>query len=136
MVVQAPDRRTKENPTKTSYHREEEFEVEKILNKRIVRGKERFLVQQKRYIVEKDTWESRENLKNAKKLVKEFEKEYGEEAKEVRQQEEKDDKKEFSREFLGRFTAKILWEWSNKEYGRQRERRWKENWRQWKNSLG
>ena len=71
-----------------------------------------------------------------KELVEEFEREYGEEAEEVRQQEEKDDKKEFSREFLGRFTAKILWEWSNKEYGRQRERRWKENWRQWKNSLG
>jgi len=48
---------------------EEEFKVEKILNKR--------------YIVEKDTWESKENLENAKELVKEFKKEYGKETKEV-----------------------------------------------------
>ena len=48
---------------------EEEFKVEKILNKR--------------YIVEKDTWESKENLENTKELVKEFKKEYGKETKEV-----------------------------------------------------
>ena len=62
---------------------EEEFKVEKILNKRVVRGKEKFLVQQKGYTAEGDTWESRKNLKNAKKLVEEFEREYGKEAKEV-----------------------------------------------------
>ena len=62
---------------------EEEFEVEKILNKRVVRGKEKFLVQWKGYTAEGDTWESRENLKNAKKLVEEFEREYGKEAEEV-----------------------------------------------------
>jgi len=58
-----------------------------------------------------------------KKLVEEFEREYREEAEEVRQQEEENDEKEFSRELLGRFTAKILWEWSNKKYKRQRKRR-------------
>jgi len=63
---------------------EEEFEVEKILNKRVVRGKEKFLVRWKGYTAEGDTWESRENLKNAKDLVKEFEREYGEEAEELR----------------------------------------------------
>jgi len=63
---------------------EEEFEVEKILNKRIVRGKEKFLVQWKGYIAEGDTWESRENLKNAKELVKEFKREYREKAEEIR----------------------------------------------------
>jgi len=66
-------------------------------------------------------------------LVEEFEKEYGEETEEVQQQKEKEDKKVFSRELLGRFMAKILWGWSNKEYERQREKRWKENWRRWKN---
>ena len=64
-----------------------------------------------------------------KKLVEEFEREYREEAEEVRQQEEENDEKEFSRELLGRFTAKILWEWSNKKYKRQRKRRQEENWR-------
>ena len=58
---------------------EEEFEVEKILNKRIVQGKEKFLVQWKGYTAEEDTWESRENLENAKEMVEEFEKEYGKE---------------------------------------------------------
>jgi len=55
---------------------EEEFEVEKILNKRIVQGKEKFLVWWKGYTVEEDMWENRENLGNAKELVEEFEREY------------------------------------------------------------
>ena len=63
---------------------EEEFEVEKILNKRMVRGKEKFLVRWKGYTAEEDIWENRENLENAKELVEEFEREYGEEVKELR----------------------------------------------------
>jgi len=35
-------------------------------------------------MVEKDTWKSKENLKNTKELVEEFEKKYREETKEVR----------------------------------------------------
>jgi len=61
-----------------------EFEVEKILNKRIVKGKKKFLVRWKGYMVEEDTWENRENLENAKELVEEFEREYREEAEELR----------------------------------------------------
>ena len=86
-------------------------------------------------MAEEDTWESRENLENAKELVEEFKKEYGKETKEVQWQEEKEDKKVFLRELLERFTAKMLWGWSNKEYERQREKRYEENWRWWKNSL-
>ena len=63
---------------------EEEFKVEKILNKRTIRGKEKFLVRWKGYTVEENTWENRENLENAKELVEEFEREYGEEVKELR----------------------------------------------------
>ena len=63
---------------------EEEFEIEKILNKRMIRGKKKFLVRWKGYTVEEDTWENRENLENAKELVKEFERIYGEEVKELR----------------------------------------------------
>ena len=74
-------------------------------------------------MAEEDTWESRENLENAKELVEEFKKEYGKETKEVQWQEEKEDKKVFLRELLERFTAKMLWGWSNKEYERQREKR-------------
>jgi len=34
-------------------------------------------------MAKEDTWESRENLENAKELVEEFEKEYGKETEEV-----------------------------------------------------
>jgi len=61
-----------------------EFEVEKILNKRMVRGKEKFLVRWKGYTAEEDTWENKENLENVKELVEEFEREYREEVKELR----------------------------------------------------
>jgi len=63
---------------------EEEFKVEKILNKRTVRENEKFLVRWKGYTVEEDIWESRKNLKNIKELVKEFEREYRKEVKELR----------------------------------------------------
>ena len=62
----------------------EEYKVEKILNKRRIQGKDRFLVCWKGYMAETDTWEDRGNLKNAGKLLEEFEKEYREEDKEIR----------------------------------------------------
>jgi len=74
----------------------EEFEVEKILNKRTIRRKEKFLVRWKDYTAEEDTWESRENLENAKELVKKFEREYREEIEELRQQKQEEEEKEFS----------------------------------------
>ena len=58
--------------------------MEKILNKRRVREKDKFLVWWKGYTAEEDMWENRENLGNAKELVEEFEREYGEEAEELR----------------------------------------------------
>jgi len=48
----------------------EEWEVERILNKRKVRGAEKYLVRWKGFIAENDTWEKEEN---AKELVNEFE---------------------------------------------------------------
>jgi len=50
--------------------------VERILNKRKVRGKDKYLVRWKGFTAESDTWEGRENLENAKEAVEEFEKEY------------------------------------------------------------
>jgi len=110
--------------------------VEKILNKRVVRGKEKFLVQWKRYTAEEDTWENRENLENAKELVEKFEREYGEEAEELRQQELKEEEKEFSRELPREFTARLLYGWGKKRYEREKEKRWNKNWSRWKNSSG
>jgi len=114
----------------------EEFEVEKIINRRTVRGKEKFLVRWKGYMAEEDTWESRENLENTKGLVEEFEREYREENKELRRQEEEEEEKEFSQELPREFTAKLLYSWGKRRYEREREKRWDENWYHWKNSLG
>jgi len=107
---------------------EEEFEVERILNKRTVQGREKFLVRWKEYTAEEDTWESRENLGNVKELVEEFERKYGEEAEELRQQELEEEEKEFSRELPKEFTAKLLYRWVKRRYEREREKRWDKNW--------
>ena len=55
--------------------KEEEQEVERILNKQQIQGKDKYLVQQKGFMAESDTWEERKNLKNTKEAVKEYEKE-------------------------------------------------------------
>jgi len=66
------------------------------MNKRTVRGREKFLVRWKGYMAEEDTWESRENLENAKELVEEFERVYKkEEDEELRRQEQEEEEKEF-----------------------------------------
>ena len=61
---------------------EEEWEVEKIINKWWVRGKEKYLVRWKGCTAEEDTWENKENLKNAMETVDEFERKYCREEKE------------------------------------------------------
>ena len=66
----------KEQPAPVTIKGEEEWEVEHILNKRKIRGKDKYLVHWKGFMAESDTWEGRENLKNAKEAIKEFEKEY------------------------------------------------------------
>jgi len=90
---------------------EEEWEVEKIMNKQKVQGRDKYLVHWKRCTVEEDTWESRENLRNAIELV--------EEEEEVRQQEADEEKRVFSRKLPGRYMAKLLYGWGNKKYDRE-----------------
>jgi len=52
----------------------EEWEVEKVLNKKKMRGVEKYLIWWKGFTAEGDTWERRENLKNVEELIEEFEK--------------------------------------------------------------
>jgi len=80
------------------------------MNKKKVQGRDKYLVQWKGCMVEEDTWESRENLKNVMELVEEFEKKYRrEEEEEVKWQEAEENRKVFSRELLERYIAKLLY---------------------------
>jgi len=100
----------KEMPQPVVIEGEEEWEVEKIMNKRRVRGRDKYLVRWKGCTAEEDTWESRENLKNARDLVEEYEKKYGrEKEEEIRRQEMEKEKNVFNRELPGKYTAKLLY---------------------------
>jgi len=66
----------KEQPAPVIIEREEEYKVERILNKWQVRDKDKYLVQWKGFTVESNTWEKKKNLKNAQEAIEEFEKEY------------------------------------------------------------
>ena len=46
--------------------------MERILNKRKVKGIEKYLVQQKGFTAEHDTWEKEEDLVNTREAVDEF----------------------------------------------------------------
>ena len=59
-----------------------EWEAEKILNKRKIRGVIKYLVQWKRFTAKQDILEKEKDLKNAKEAVEEFE---GKLSTEVRQ---------------------------------------------------
>ncbi len=50
----------------------EEWEVEKILNKRKIQGVEKYLVCQKGFTAENNTWEKEKDLENMKESVDEF----------------------------------------------------------------
>jgi len=61
--------------------------VKRILNKQQVREKDKYLVCWKGFTAESDTWKGKENLKNAKKAIKEFKKEYRQDMEDVARQE-------------------------------------------------
>ena len=63
----------KEEGKLVEVERVEEWKVEKILNKKKTKGVEKYLIRWKGFTVEGDTWEKRENLKNAEELIEEFE---------------------------------------------------------------
>ena len=68
--------------------------------------------------MESDTWEGRENLKNAKEAIKEFEKEYRRDIKDVARQEHEETTFKQG-ELPGKFTAKMLYGWSDKRYNQE-----------------
>jgi len=105
----------------------EKWEVEKILNKKKMRGVEKYLIWWKGFTVEGDTWERRENLKNAEELIKEFERG----GIEVRQQEREEE--EYRRmELLGKYTAKLLYGWDDRKFEEEYLNKLEKNWKKWK----
>jgi len=110
----------------------EEWEVEKILNKKKMREVEKHLVWWKGFTAEGDTWERRENLKNAEELIEEFE----QGGIEVRQQEKIEKKKEVDEyrrmELPGKYMAKLLYRWDDKEFEKEYLKKLEKNWKKWK----
>ena len=112
-------------PLPVEIDKEKKYEVEKILNRRDIREKPKYLVKQKEYIIEKDIWEGLENLRNTMDLVEEFEKKIREEKiKRVQIKNRKKKKKVlnleievFKRsELLGKYIAKILFRQDNGKF--------------------
>ena len=113
-----------------------EWKVEKILNKRKIRGVDKYLVQWKGFTAESNTWEKEEDLKNAKELVDDFQERIG---AEIRRQEEvvekKREKEEYRRmELPVMYTAKVLYGWDNKKFEDEYLKKLEKNWRRWKNN--
>jgi len=102
----------------------EEWKVEKILNKKKIRGVVKYLIRWKEFMAEGDTWEKRENLKNTEELIKEFERG----RVEVRRQEGGVD--EYRRiELLGKYTAKLLYGWDDQKFEEEYLNKLERNWR-------
>jgi len=121
----------KEQPAPVIIKGEEEWEVEQILNKRKVRGKDKYLVRWKRFTAESDIWEKRENLENAKEAIEEFEREYRRDMEDVARQ-EREEETFRQGELSGKFMAKMLYGWSDKRYDQEYWGRLERNWRRWK----
>jgi len=117
----------------------EEWEVEKILNKRKIWRVDRYLVQWKRFIAESDIWEKEADLKNVRELVDEFEGRLG---AEVRRQEGVEGKtksksnlraeKYKRRELPGRYIAILLYGWDDGKFEEEYLRKLERNWQKWK----
>jgi len=105
----------------------EEWEVEKILNKKKIRGVEKYLIRWKGFTAEGDTWEKKENLKNTVELIEKFK--WGEVV--VRQQVEEEG--EYKRmELPGKYTAKLLYGWDDRRFEEEYLNKLEKNWKKWK----
>jgi len=108
----------------------EKWEVEKILNKKKIRGVEKYLVRWKGFTAEGDTWKRRENLKNVEEALADFEGKM-----EIRKQEkiEEAEDRDFRRgELPGKFMAKMLFGWDDGRFEEEYLKKLERNWKRWK----
>ena len=122
----------KEERKPIEVERAEEWEVKRILNKKKIRRVEKYLVWWKGFTAEGNTWERKENLKNAREVLEEFE---GRMNTEIRRQEKIDmaEERDFRRrELPGKFIAKILYGWDDRKFEEEYLKKLERNWRRWK----
>ena len=118
----------KEEGKPIEIERVKEWKIKRILNKRKIRGVDKYLVQWKGFMAENDIWERKEDLGNAREALEEFE---GRMNAEVRRQEKLDiaEEKDFRRgELLGKFMAKILYRWDDRKFKEEYLRKLERNW--------
>jgi len=86
----------------------------------------------KGFTAEGDTWERKENLKNAEEALEEFEERMN---TEVRRQERIDmaEERDFRRgELPGKFITKMLYGWDDGKFEEEYLKKLERNWRRWK----
>ena len=89
----------------------------------------KYLVQWKRFTVEYDSWKKEEDLENVKKAVAEFKRRLNVEIQRQKKLEERD----FRRgELLGKYIAKMLYEWDNKKFKEEYLKKLERNWQKQK----
>jgi len=90
---------------------------------------EKYLIRWKGFTAEGDTWERKENLKNAEELIEEFERE----EVVVRRQVEEEGEGEYKRmELPGKYTAKLLYGWDDQRFEEEYLNKLEKNWKKWK----
>ena len=98
------------------------------MNKKKIRGVEKYLVQWKGFTAEGDTWERKENLKNAEETLEKFE---GRMNAEVRRQEgEVDEYRKM--ELPEKYMAKLLYRWDDRKFEEEYLNKLEKNWKKWK----
>ena len=88
---------------------------------------EKYLIRWKGFTAEGDTWERKENLKNAEELIEEFER------GEVVVRREVEEEREYKRmELPGKYTAKLLYGWNDRRFEEEYLNKLEKNWKRWK----
>ena len=90
-------------------------------------------MQWKGFTAEGNTWEKRENLKNAEEALADFEGKM-----EIRKQEkiEEVEDRDFRRgKLLGKFTARMLYGWDDGKFEDEYLKKLERNWQRWKTSF-
>ena len=110
----------------------EEWEMERILNKKKIRGIKKYLAWWKGFTAEHNSWVKKEELENSKEVLAEFK---GRIEAEVRRQEKIDraEERDFRREELpGKFMARMLYGWNDRKFEEEYLKKLERNWRRWK----